>query len=373
MMASSPPPMASHLSVLPEELQQHVLDWCEGSLELGRVASVCRLWRSMQPEAAAAVLARRRGADVPASPCPLRSLHAWEDLVSIVGPPNAGSSWRSEYQSLDLEQDMIHGAAPLHPLMLWVYHEGQPCSISARVRLSHHAKAIAWCVEAGWDEEDAQAYTIIFNYGRGALCTALGARTSKFAASAHAVDRALHCASVRSAPTVAPECYVNLYGAWGLCEVDFAWTTLDSLDDDLDQIAKDSATDHQRITADRQRITSEWLGTSFRTWGVAGAERADSNSFPTDEEGRCRGIHVPLTYETHTAWERQEGPVVRFLSRPAVPNGAMRSLTQTSETAFDAPPRALVTLERVDEAGTWEVLDGIRPECRLFTVSVEYG
>ena len=104
----------------------------------------------------------------------------------------------------------------------------------------------------------------------------------------------------------------------------------------------------------------------FQTKGVAGAERADANSFPND-----RGIHVPLTYPTHTQWECQEGPVVMFLSR-SHNSSAMRSLVQTSETGFDLPPLARVTLERVDEAGEWQVLGGVKPKCRLFVVTVEF-
>ena len=353
------------LTSLPDELQQNYLDQCLGSKELGRAAQVCTLWRSLQHAASAAVLRRRRGAGAPTSPCPMRSLRTWESLVSIVGPPTEKSAWRSEYRELDIEQDLQFGEGYHDPSMLWLYEEGQACSIAARLALGHHAKAIAWCVDAGWDEEDACAYTIIFNYGRGALCSALFAGSAKFAASSHAVDRALYGACVRSASAVAPDCYVNLVGAWGLSEVDPAWDALTTFDDVLDN---SDVTDSRR-----QQLVSGMVGTSFHTWGVSGAERADSSSFPADEGGHCRGIHVPITYETHTAWECQEGPVVRFVSRPTIPNRAMRSLAQTSETAFDVPPQALVTLERVDEAGEWEVLDGLRPECRLFTVSVEYG
>ena len=35
-----------------------------------------------------------------------------------------------------------------------------PCAISKRVKLSHHADAITWCVANGWVEEDAVAYEL---------------------------------------------------------------------------------------------------------------------------------------------------------------------------------------------------------------------
>ena len=168
-----------------------------------------------------------------------------------------------------------------------------------------------------------------------------------YAASTHAIVSALHRAALLRPPSfVAPDAYVNLVGAWGLAVVDPAWLVLP-----------------MRRGAAQIAIKARL---SFRTRGVAGAECADANAFPNE-----RGIHVPLTYEHATVWECQEGPVVRFVSHPADAL-AMRSLIRTSETAYDLPPLALVTLEEVAEAGEWQVL-GLRPRCRLYTVSFAFA
>ena len=330
------------LGLLPEELQQAILERCDCASTLMSAAAVCHLWQALHTAAAQAMLTQARGASEPFSPCPLRSLHSFEQLVKAVGTAPQ-QSWRTEYASLDMEQDRINGDAHTN---FWLYEDGAPCSIDVRLTLKHHADAVRWCMAAGWEKEDAQAYILIFNYGRGAVRLALSEGSRRFAAAAHAIDRGLYRACVRSIGIIAPNTYANLQGAWGLSEVDPAWEILEAIDNETSPASPGKLV--------------------FQTKGVAGAERADGNSFPND-----RGIHVPLTYPTHTQWECQEGPVVMFLSR-SHNSSAMRSLVQTSETGFDLPPLARVTLERVDEAGEWQVLGGVKPKCRLFVVTVEF-
>ena len=332
------------LWMLPIELHAELLEACEHTTTLCTVGQVCHRWRELQAAAAMAVLTRRSGIDESANPCALRSLKALEELEVAVGPAPSRTTWRNEWCALDMEQDHLNGDPHAE---LWLYEPGQPCAIETRLQLQHHADAVQWCVAASWDPADAESYTLIFNYGRGAVQEALSQKSPRYAASTHAIVRALHRAALMRPPSfVAPDAYVNLVGAWGLAVVDPSWHALP-----------------MRPSAAQIAIKT---GLSFRTRGVAGAERADAKAFPNDS-----GIHVPLTYEHATVWECQEGPVVRFVSRPADAL-AMRSLIRTSETAFDLPPLALVTLEEVAEAGEWQVLE-LRPRCRLYTVSVAFG
>ena len=51
--------------------------------------------------------------------------------------------------------------------------------------------------------------------------------------------------------------------------------------------------------------------------------------------------------------------------------GGYHSLVQISGVAYELPPLATVTLEKVEQPGEWEVL-GHKVQRRLFTVSVAF-
>ena len=70
-------------------------------------------------------------------------------------------------------------------------------------------------------------------------------------------------------------------------------------------------------------------------------------------------------------YELRDSDVVCLRSRGPSPDGACRSLVQTTQTRYDLPPLSTVTLEEVKEAGEWEA-NGHRVRRRLFTVAVSY-
>lgn len=325
-----------NINALPEELVQCILE-CLDSPSIAAAARVCHRWHAMAPAAARGSLRRRGCAE--ASPCCLRTLHALEALEAHIGPPPSARTWRAEWKEIDREQSLLNFEEALCDEF---YAAGAPCSIEMRLELPQFAETVAWQLAAGWSHEDAVAYTLLFNYGRGALRCALEDRSPRYAAATHALCRALARAALRASasPTAVPPAYVNLHGAWGLATVDPVWHAL------------------EKPTAA--------VGLRLCVRAVGGAERADK-AFPND-----RGMHVPITYSDGvTAWELVHGPVVRIISRPADVDG-MHALVPSAPSAFDLPPLATVTLERVEMPGAWRA-NGLLIQQRCYTVSVTFG
>ena len=70
------------------------------------------------------------------------------------------------------------------------------------------------------------------------------------------------------------------------------------------------------------------------------------------------------------SYELQDSDVVCFRSAAANADG-YHSLIRTTDTRYEMPPLATVTLESVQQPGEWEVC-GHKVMQRLFTVSVSY-
>ena len=101
------------------------------------------------------------------------------------------------------------------------------------------------------------------------------------------------------------------------------------------------------------------------------AELPSANTFP-DDEGIYKGFYVSRTGLSggEQTLELQDSDIVCFRSAPSDADG-YHSLIQTGEATYEMPPRATVTLEKVQQPGEWEVL-GHKVQRRLFTVSVTY-
>ena len=88
-------------------------------------------------------------------------------------------------------------------------------------------------------------------------------------------------------------------------------------------------------------------------------------------------LHAIDAHSTHWLISTQapmDSDIVRFRSRGRA-GGKHRSLVRTaatpSERQYDLPPLSRVTLERIDEAGSWSEF-GRMPQRRLYTVVVEF-
>ena len=329
---------ATGIGTLPDDLLLAALELLK-SFDIVVAARVCRHWHALSPLAANGALGKRDELAAKKAPCKLRTLMSLERLEAAVGL-QPQHSWRSEWKSLDMEQDVLNGNDPEDEEH---YQSGGYCAVAQRLSLPHMGECIRWQVEAGWSLDDADAYTVLFNYARGALRAAISEPSPRFAAAQHALSRALSRAALRccvSPSFAAPPTYANLLGSWGLASVDPVWNQL---------LGEDARP-----------------GLTFITEGMSGGEVANDETFPNAD-----GVHVPITYDDgDTRWELQRTPVVRLISRPADRTG-MHSLVPTSRTAYDVPPLATVTLERIEQPGTWTA-NGYRVQEMCFSVGVTF-
>ena len=96
-----------------------------------------------------------------------------------------------------------------------------------------------------------------------------------------------------------------------------------------------------------------------------------------DDSARTRRkilISTQVVLNTGIDYAPMDSDIVRFRSRGRA-GGKHRSLVRTaatpSEGQYDLPPLSRVTLERIDEAGSWTEF-GRTPNRRLYTVVVEF-
>ena len=206
---------------------------------------------------------------------------------------------------------------------------------------SVYAGSIAWKTARGWPAPMAKAASLLASRGAATLASTIhqgvqsgiGIRPPEFTASAWVLSAALWERGWRMAVTgeVAPVCYANLDGAFGLVTEDAAWGALSF------GLATDTLSEVRLVTR-----------------GFACAMAANHNSFPGPFP--ADGYHKPVTGGTDgaTKYELADSDIVAFLPEPSR-DGACRSLIPTDEAVFRLPPCATVTLVRVLEAGEWGV------------------
>ena len=141
----------------------------------------------------------------------------------------------------------------------------------------------------------------------------------------------------------APDVYKDLGGTYGLVVVDPAWGMLDTSEPPA-------------------------IGTSFVTTAML---EASASPLCVSAEGFC----TPVNNQGRIEYHPQETAVVRFCSAAADRAGA-HSLVPTAlteeEMEYDLPPLSRITLQRVDEAGSWQAY-GVTVNQRLLTVSVAFA
>ena len=126
---------------------------------------------------------------------------------------------------------------------------------------------------------------------------------------------------------------------------------------------RDRATNDPAWEALTQPGASAGLG--LVTNGSIRADEVDSRHFPDD-----KGFHTYVNRGGKNMFELQDSDVVSFRSAAADADG-YHSLVRTAENAYDLPPLATMTIEKVEQPGEWEVL-GHKVQRRLFTVSVAF-
>jgi hypothetical protein len=199
-------------------------------------------------------------------------------------------------------------------------------------------ESIDWKVESGWPRTLAEDYTLIMTHFKAALGDSVSAASRDFAAAVHLLRDALTLRAPLEA--VAPDAYTDLDGTYGMKTNDSAWAAL----------TPDAAP-----------------GVSFVTHAPL-----EASAHP-----RClsdAGFSAAVVLNTGIDYAPMDSDIVRFRSRGRA-GGKHRSLVRTaatpSERQYDLPPLSRVTLERIDEAGSWTEF-GRMPHRRLYTVVVEF-
>ena len=287
-------------------------------------------------------------------PAYLRSIEILDD---VVGPKPAGS-WRDRWPELqyakflrvDESLALLHDRETVLQLFRANIHV-----IDAE--LAKIRESIEWKVESGWPRTLAEDYTLIMTHFKAALGDSVSAASRDFAAAVHLLRDALTLRAPREA--VAPDAYTDLDGTYGMKTNDGAWAAL----------TPDAAPGVSFVTHAPLEVCS----------GVTRPPTPSTRCFPTQASAHPRclsdaGFSAAVVLNTGIDYAPMDSDIVRFRSRGRA-GGKHRSLVRTaatpSERQYDLPPLSRVTLERIDEAGSWSEF-GRTPNRRLYTVVVEF-
>ena len=261
-------------------------------------------------------------------------------------------AWRGEWVDAWVEKNRLAGGTPFPRSD---YEPGGQTSIKARIASNAHAPKIQWLVDNGWPRAQAEAFELVTSCLEWPLRAAVSNGSGRYASSTRLVCEAL-AERGRKQTEVAPPIYHclndKLHGSmWGLATRDPAWKV-------LLQPLRDPA---WRVLLQ----PGASAGISFVTNGIAGGKPADAEAFP-DDKGFYAGQGGP-----GSDYKLQDCDVVCIRSAPA-DAFFYRSMVPISESGIHLlPPHAIVTLEKVEGPGEWEVC-GHRVQQRLLTVSVAY-
>ena len=106
------------------------------------------------------------------------------------------------------------------------------------------------------------------------------------------------------------------------------------------------------------------MGLSFVTNGIVGAETAEAG-FLDD-----KGFYINVCKDGKPTDELNDTDVVCFRCAATDSNG-YHSLVEVAKNGYYMPPRATVTLEKVEEPGEWEA-NGLKVQQRLHTLRVTW-
>lgn len=282
-------------------------------------------------------------------------------LEERIGPKPHDRTWRDEYPDAAAENARMIN----QPLKKKLYEKGGKYGIGAKKQEEPYCTSIDWKQDHGWPREQAIAFELVTNLVSSTpLAEAVRWKETAFAATTHFLLEGLSGALLRGEATTAPLTYMYLsdYGkvesarnVWGLLDEDMhAWQALQNCQE---------------------------VGMQFLTNGFARAYPVSRERFP-ESGGRGSGCCFGMA-EPRESCEMMDGDIVCFRSAPAGADGIQHTLIPTGgDGCHHLPPLSRITLERIDETGTWEVewpdaneISGtrrVRMQRRLYTVSVAY-
>ena len=183
---------------------------------------------------------------------PLRALYNYDRLAAAVGTPPVCRYWQSEWPDLRIRQALLLAqsrgpdrAARFveqinsigHEEMRRAFLPGGDHSIDNDLQGTYRL-SVAWKVSNGWEEEEAEAASLLCSLGSAALadCLFQGVEPGAAPRAIRLVDMELsalyyggargriHSSALPSQqPSPSPACYAHLDGEFGLRAEDPAW------------------------------------------------------------------------------------------------------------------------------------------------------
>lgn len=336
------------------------------ALDLSRAGGCCLEWRNITQDIA-------RQLTFATCARPIRMLYASQELRSRVGPRPDRKTVHDEWPSLRINQIFMlakcKGAPNVVRFIEWLARTGgAPMVLDyfsskkeggiAMDATKNYNEGIEWQVQHGWEREDAtttsllvkRCYNVICHlYQQPPLQEQPQRRTSTFPVSCFAVHDSLWARSLlpeatvvgASGRSVAPKCYKEMGGEFGFGTHDESvWDAL----------------------------KSEVVGTRVRARSFPCGHAASKLLFPN-----AAGISRPVVTDGGMTNIIVDSDIICFSSSPSADAQVCRTLVQVDNTRWRLPAFALITLEKVHQAGTWRALEGgslINQRC--FEVSIEY-
>ena len=271
----------------------------------------------------------------PPPPVPLLVL----DVSRRVGAPPTDRTWREEWAAIwsEDQSNQVHA---------WHTDIVDQAASSLEHNIARKQDSIDWKIANGWAREDAICFSVLVSFGIQPIARALGELSSEYAAATHAICGICVRRSLRQ-NTIAPACFRNLTGEWGLAEQFPEWRILTKA------AARADAGD---VDADlRMR------GDSFVALGLATFYTDTENLF-TDPSG----FNVPNDYKLSLS------DVVQLVSTPTTADGIMHAPIGSNPVSYRTPPMTTITVEDVKRPGEWE-FNGIKMQRRLFVVKMAFS
>ena len=274
-------------------------------------------------------------------------------LDDVIGPDPENTTWRDEWKDLNLEvakrRKADLAASEVEPGGKYHYE----------TKLSNYSHQVQWKVEHGWSKEDAEAHVALSGICSHVLGDYIRKEDDRFAASAHALERALrHAAWLQDDDDVPPVCYAWITGKGGLQEID--------PDFSIKKLTHPDKSGFKGLTCPGEiSCIGDPSGGGFDM-----SEGFDmSLMFPGDGLPPRRR---EMAFGKATYVDIEDSYLVAFKSRQEDDIGMHSVIHTGAEGSHRLPPQTLVVFKDKKEAGEWVAPNGVRPSCGLIEVQVTF-
>ena len=265
-------------------------------------------------------------------------------LDELIGPKPEDRTWHDEWMELNQETARLRGF-PI-PTEAMLTGDGK---YAAATKLKTYQSQVDFKTERGWSLEDAEAHVALSGVCMTAISDSIRQRSSRFAASAHAVYDALALAAQRQAQELPKPvfAFINTGG-------DKPAGLAVEVDEQFAELSRPDANGFRGFSCP---------GEVFAAGDDVLDKLFPGNGLPPQQRRLVHGQEEYLPVEN--------GDVVAIL--PKQPNGRMlHQPIATNGGSYRVPPNSLITLLRYREPGEWLAPNGVRPGCGCYEVAVTF-